>query len=132
MRIATAIISILMSIFVFMQTMLVGGLSDAVGDEASSSSAAGGLLGALLWLVGGALVIAFPAFSMILYGVASLAFFSGAANFPDLGVYGVFSLLFTLMSFIGWRGKKKSDKKKSEQEDLMKQFLEQQTSAAAD
>ena len=132
MRIATAIISILMSVFVFLQTMLVGNLSSAIGDEASSTSAALGLLGGLIWLVGGALVIAFPAFSMVLYGVASILFFSGGANFPDLQVYGVFSLVFLAMSFFGWRGKKKADKKKNEQEELMKRFLEQQTSGAVD
>lgn len=127
MRVATAIISILMSIFVFLQTMLVGGLSDAVGDEASSTAAALGLLGGLLWLVGGALVFAFPAISMVLYVIATLVFFGGAANFSDLGVYGGISIAFAIMSFLGWRGKKKADKKKDEQDALMKQFLEQQT-----
>lgn len=132
MRIATAIISILMSIFVFLQTMLVGGLSDATGDKESSSAAALGLLGALIWLVAGALVIGFPRISMIMFAIASVAFFAGAASFPDLGVYGAFSLAFTVMSFLGWRGKKKSDTQKREQETLMREFLLQQTGKPAE
>lgn len=131
MRIATGILSIIMSIVVFLQTAIVGGLSDAVGDEDSSSAAAVGLLGGFLWLVSGALVFAFPAISMILYIVASVLFFAGTADFPDLGIYGVVSLAFAVMSFLGWRGKKKADKKKNEQEALMRLFLEQQTANPA-
>ncbi len=132
MRIATAIISSLMSVLVFFQTMLVGGLSEVAGDEAAGSAAAIGLLGSLIVLLSGALVISFPRASMIMFVIAAIAFFSGASSFPDLGVYGFFTSGFALMSFIGWRGKRKSDAKKRDQEALMQQFLMQQTARAGD
>lgn len=119
MRIATMIITIVMSIFLFLQAMIVGIGSDLSENEDMGAAGGAGLFGALLLFIGGALVLAFPAVSMVLYGLAAAIMLAvgipNSAEYGDLQVWGYFSIAFTVMAFLGWRGKKKADVEKREE-----------------
>lgn len=112
MRIATLVLGLVLSFGLFMQSLLVNGLSDAVNDEASEVAGALGLLAAFLWLVAAAVVIPAPRAAMALYLVAAVTCFAGASDFPDLAVWGVLSLGLAVFALFGWRGKRKADAEK--------------------
>lgn len=119
MRIATMIITIVMSIFLFLQAMLAGISSDLSENESMGAAGAAGLFGALLLFIGGAMVLAFPLVSMVFYGLAAAIMIAvgipNSAEYGDLQIWGYFSVVFTLMAFLGWRGKRKADAEKLEE-----------------
>jgi hypothetical protein len=101
----------------FLQTVLVTGLSSAADDEDTAGAGSVGVLMSFMWLVACALVLAFPMASMIIFGLAGLLGIAVGASseFADLVVWGIISLVLALMSFFGWRGKKR-DKAAAEAE----------------
>lgn len=113
MRIATMIITIIMSIFLFFQAFIAGIGSDISENEDMGAAGGAGLVGSLLWFIGGALVLAFPQVSMVLYGLAAAIMLAvgipNAEHYGDLQVWGYFSLIFVAMAYLGWRGKRKAD-----------------------
>lgn len=108
MRIATLIVGLLVGVMLIFQTMVAGTFS-AEGSDTSGAAAAGFVM-ALLWLLGSALVIAFPRVSMVLYGISALlGLFTPTGQFADLRFHGFVAIALTVMAFLGWRGKKKHD-----------------------
>ncbi len=107
MRIAVLIISLLLGLLLFVQSIIVytsGNLSKA---EDLAGGGAIGLVAALLWLLGGALVIAFPAVSAGIFTLAGLlSLLGGAAGFTDLYGWAVVAFVLAVMSWFGHRGKK--------------------------
>lgn len=120
MRIAVLIIGLLLGLLIFLQTAILGTLSSAVGEEATESAAAVGVLVALLWLIGSALVMPWPLFSVFAFAIAGLLGFAVSGDFPDMGVWGGISLVLAVMSFFGWRGKKKDAREKAEERQLQR------------
>ena len=90
MRVATLIIGLMLVLGLFFQSVLVGGLSEVAGDENSSSAAAVGVLMALIWIFGCALVIPLPRIAGILFVLAGVLGFAASVEFPDLGVWAAF------------------------------------------
>ncbi len=121
MRVATLIIGLMLVLGLFFQSVLVGGLSEVAGDENSSSAAAVGVLMALIWICGCALVIPLPRIAGSLFVLAGVLGFAASAEFPDLGVWGGISMVLALFSFLGWRGKRKSDRRERERDELIRQ-----------
>lgn len=119
MRIATMIITIIMSIFLFFQAMVAGIGSELSENEDMGAAGGAGVFGALLWFIGGALVLAFPQVSMVLYGLAAAMMLiigiPNAEHYGDLQIWGYFSLVFMVMAYFGWRGKKKDDAEKRDE-----------------
>ena len=132
MRIATLIIGLLWGALIFIQSMAAGVFS-AEGSETSSAASAG-LLVAILWLLASALVIAFPKASIILFGLAALVgIFTDPGAFADLQVHGVASIVMAVLSYFGWRGKKKHDadqkaekQRQVDRDNRLEQLLQQQ------
>jgi hypothetical protein len=54
-------------------------------------------------------VIPFPMVSEIAFVIAGLIGFTASGHSPDLAVWGGISLALALLSFFGWRGKRKGD-----------------------
>lgn len=80
---------------------IASGLGDTRGDDLTGAGALG-LLAALLWLVGAALVMAKPRVSMWLFAAsAPLCVIGAALGFTDLYLWAVAAVLFALGS---WRG----------------------------
>jgi hypothetical protein len=113
MRIAVLILGLILGAVMVFQTLLVTGLSGAVGDEATSTAGVGGILMALLWLIGCALVIPLPLVSTVLFSAAGVIGFALAANFPDLAYWGAASLILAALSLIGWYGKRRGEKREA-------------------
>ena len=110
MRITVLILGLLLGLLMFIQTMLVYGLSSAGNDEASAQAGAVGVLMALLWLVACAFVLPFPLVSVIAFVLAGLFGFAASGEFADLGYWGGASLVLAVLAFLGWRGKRKQDR----------------------
>lgn len=115
MRVTVLILGLLLGVVMFLQTMLVYGLSNAVDDTNSASAGAVGVLMALMWLVACAFVMPLPMVSVIVFAIASLFGFAAAGEFPDLGIWGGISLVLAVLSFFGWRGKRKDTRERQEE-----------------
>ena len=104
------VLSLVLTIVVFIQSCAVAFGGSLTEDEDMAGGGGIGILVALLWIVGAGLVIGLPRAAMWVFGVA--AFFgllgSTAGGFPDLWIWTVVSVIFSLMS---WRGIKEKQKK---------------------
>lgn len=135
---ATLIISLLLSIVVFVQSCAAGvggSLGKELGQSAAEkadaeklSGAAGfGVLGGLLWIVGAGLVMPKPRISMWLYGVAALLLLgAGASGYSDAYIWAVASAAFAAMS---WRGV--TEKERAEERGRARYQADLTTAAAA-
>jgi hypothetical protein len=113
MRLATLIISLVLMLVAGVQSCAVvagGSLAEdlstvAEEQEAGSALAAAGafgLLGALSWLVAGALVMGRPRASMWIFGGSTLLWLiAGSSGFADAWFWLIASVIFSIMS---WRG----------------------------
>lgn len=113
MRIATLILSIVVFGIISFQScaaFALGGLADSLANDQGerATSGAGGIFVAIVTLVALAFVWSYPFVSMILYIVAALlAFATASMGFPDMNVWGFVLLVLTVLSFFGWREKRK-------------------------
>ena len=108
MRIATLIIALMMMVIVGVQSCAVylgGGLTQQQG---LSQSGAVGLVVALLFLVGGAFVLAFPLVSLASFALAALMTLVGwNSGFSDMKIWFFVCLILAVMSFFGFREKRR-------------------------
>lgn len=113
MRVAVLILGLLLGLLMFFQTFLVYALSGATSQHDTSEAGAIGLFMAILWLVACALVIPIPVVSTIVFVVAGLLGFAAASSseFSDLGIWGGVSLILAALSFVGWLGKRRGERK---------------------
>ncbi len=120
MRVATLVIGLILVIGLFIQSVLISGLSDMANDEDTGTAAAVGVLMALIWVFGCALVIPAPRVAMILFALAGVVGFAASGNFPDLAFWGGVSFVLALFSLLGWRGKRKTDRREEERDALIR------------
>ena len=122
MRIATLIISLIVSVFLTVQSfavMAAGGISSSFSDNAADKAAgedlsdggAAGIWTAIFWVIAAGFVLAKPKVSMWLFGIASLFCVAGAATseFSDLWIYAVISAAFCAASRAGIKEKANKD-----------------------
>jgi hypothetical protein len=125
MRIATLIISLIVSIFLTIQSfaiMAAGGISSSLSDNAAdkaagenlSSGGAAGIWAAIFWVVGAGFVLVKPKVSMWIFGASAVICVIGAASseFSDLWIYAVISAAFCAASRAGVKEKAKQDEEK--------------------
>ena len=137
MRIATLVISLVLSMVVFLQSCAAG-VGGSLGESFSETEAerkaaedlsgAGGLglFAALLWVVGAGLVIAVPKASIWIFGIAALFLIGAGANgYTDAYIWAVASAIFALMS---WRGV--GEKREKEEQDKARYQADIATAAA--
>lgn len=108
MRITVLILSLLLGVIMFIQTVLVSGLGSMADDEGTQQSGAVGLFMSLLWLIAAAFVMPFPMVAVIAFAIAGLLGFAASGDFADLAVWGGISIVLALLSLLGWRGKRKA------------------------
>lgn len=121
MRIATLIISLIVTLFLTLQSLavmaagsLVSGFSDTAAEKSEgenmSASGAMGLVAAILWTVGAGFVLMKPKVSKWIFIVATPNCVLGAAaGFSDLWFYTAVSVVFALMSHFGIKEKARKD-----------------------
>lgn len=109
MRIAVLIIGLLLGLLMFMQSFTIMALGGAIGSD--DPSGALGVMVAVLWLIGCGFVIGFPRTSTILFVVAAVLAIATGANtdYSDMTMWGFVSIGLAVMSFFGWRGKKRDE-----------------------
>jgi hypothetical protein len=133
MRIAVLIIGLMLTIGLFIQSLLIAALSDAANSEHDGADGGTGMVMALMWLVACGLVIPFPLVSVVLFAVAGLigVVSAGPLDFPDLAVWGVVSFVLAVFSIFGWRGKIKKERKEAARDAAHAQSLAAQQQMAA-
>lgn len=118
MRIAVLIIGLLLGAFMFMQSAVLA----VAGDTDISAGGAIGLIVAFCWLICCALVLSFPLVSTIGFVVSAFfAMIAATTGFSDMWLWCAVSVALALMSFFGWKGKKRSDREKSIERDRQNQ-----------
>ena len=131
MRIAVLIIGLVLTFGLFIQAFLVYGLSGAFDQEESAQAGAVGVLMALMWLISCGLVIPLPRAAMTLFAIAGLLGFAASGDFPDLAIWGGASLALAVMSYFGFRGKRKAERKEAERDAMMRELLQHREATAA-
>lgn len=114
MRITVLILGLLLGAIMFIQTVLVAGLSSAGGDKATSDAGSIGGVVALLWLIACAFVIPFPLVSVVSFALSALFAFGAAAtsDYRDMYIWGSVAVVLMILSFFGWLGKRKERRAK--------------------
>ena len=109
MRIATMIISLILMLVVGAQSCAVSLGDAALQTKAAEQGGPIGLFMAFLFLIGGAFALAFPLVSVLAFFFAGIIGLAGGAStsFSDLTIWGVVSLILTVLSYFGWREKRK-------------------------
>jgi hypothetical protein len=105
LRIATAIIALILMIPVGLQscTAAVGGSMSE--NQGLSGAGAVGILVAFLFLIGGAFAIGIPMVSVVVFAIAGFfALIAGfSSEFKDLGIWGFVALILAVLSYFGHR-----------------------------
>jgi hypothetical protein len=117
MRIAVLILGLVLGVIMFFQTFLVtslSGLSKTPGATYSAGSI--GLVMAVLWLIGVALVIPVPLVSVVAFVLAGILGYANSTHFSDLAVWGGASIILAVLSLIGWFTKRRGTRRQEERE----------------
>lgn len=130
MRIAVLIIGLLLSVALFLQSLAGNALTSIAEDEGGQEATAIGVFVALIWVVGSAFVIAKPRISMVLFAVSALIAVGGWSDFPDLKFWSGVAVFLAVLSYLGYRGKRKQEAKEAERDATMQQLLANQTAIA--
>jgi hypothetical protein len=110
LRLATMILALVLMIPVFLQSCAAS-IGGSLGDDEDLSGAAGlGIFTAFLFLLGGALVLAFPRVATGLFITAAVFAFIGAAaaQFTDLYVWGIVAIVLAAMAYFGHRKRRQA------------------------
>jgi hypothetical protein len=109
LRLATTIISLILMVGVGFQSCAVT-VGAALGeDEQLAGGAATGVFVAFLFLIGGAFAIGYPMVSLVTFVLAGVfALIAGIiTEFKDLAFWGGVAFVLAVLSFFGWREKRK-------------------------
>jgi hypothetical protein len=114
LRIATLVISLVLTFLVGLQSCAVYGLSSVAGQQSAAGGGAVGVLVALLYLLGAAFVLGLPTVSTVCFALAGLFGIAVGMNsaFKDLPIWGAVGLILAGMSFFA-RGRKRRGQKSS-------------------
>lgn len=112
MRIAAMILGLVLSVAWFAQAMLVYVAANVADDEAISQGSAVGVVGAFLLFLGGAFALGLPRVAAVLFVGSSLFAVMGASGgeYGDLWVWAVVGFSLAAMAFLGYRGKRRSER----------------------
>jgi hypothetical protein len=133
MRIATLIVGLVLTIGLFVQSLLVSAGSSITSDKSTEGAAGWGLIASLGFLIASALVIAKPRFSLWTFVVCSaICFIAGASTaFRDLIFWG---FVAAVLAFMSWRGsieKRRRDAKEAERDAAVAALLQRQSETQA-
>ncbi len=136
MRVAVMVISLVLMLVIVFQSLasaLGGGLSSNAADKAGfSEGAVAGFCVAFLFLLGDAFAIGLPRTATVMFLIAGIVGLAagGSTKYHDLSVWGVIALALSVMSFIGWRGKRRAQIKERARDEQMTRLLAERDSPA--
>jgi hypothetical protein len=118
MKIAIGIISLGWMVMVFFQSCAAG-IGGSLGDDAVTSSASSiGIIGAITFLIGGALSFAVPLGASIVFFLGSAVLLNvDVGDFKDLQFHGYVMLVFGVLSFVTWYRNRKTQKRSANSEE---------------
>lgn len=126
MRIAVLILGLILGAALFLQSLLGNMVSNAADNQEAVSATSAGVFLAAAWLVASAIVIPLPRVAMILFFLGALWGAGFTADFPDLAFWAGVSVFLGILSFFGWRGKRRADIKERTRDDWMRQMAANQ------
>ncbi len=107
MRVAVLILGLVISVFSGLQSCAVH-LGGRLADSATNTGAgAVGILISMLFLIGSALVLAFPLAAQFCFVCAGLLAILNWSNFPDMKFWFAVALVLSMMSYYGRKELKK-------------------------
>ena len=117
MRVAVLILGLVFSFVVGIQSLIVAALEGAGHTPDEQRGGAVGIVVALCMLVGAAFALGLPRVAMAAFLVAAglAALGAGTSAFSDLWAWAGLCALFALMSYGGYRGKRKHKHDESRQ-----------------
>ena len=103
------ILSLILMLLVGFQSCAVSLGDAALGEPAKTQGGALGILMALLFLVGGAFALGYPLVSLAAFVISGIVGITAGAStsFGDLAIWGWISLALAVLSFFGWREKRR-------------------------
>jgi hypothetical protein len=109
LRIATMILGLILMVIVGLQSCAVSFGGAIAQQQKAEEGGAIGIFIALLFLVGSAFALAFPLVSLVAFLLGGLFGLAAGATTPfeDLTIWGIVSLVLAILSFFGWREKRK-------------------------
>lgn len=133
MRIAVLIIGLVLMLGLFFQSLTINVLGDVANDEDISGAGAIGVFVALLWLIAIAVVIPKPRISVGIFVAGGLLALLGGTTteFSDLIIWAVISFFLAVLSYFGYRGKRKLELKEATRDAQLQQSLAAQQQMAA-
>ncbi|MGN6486158.1 MAG: hypothetical protein ACTHMX_17340, partial [Thermomicrobiales bacterium] len=110
MRIAALIVGLLVSLWVFFESMLVGSLFHAFGARHEAEIIAIGLIIGIVGLVASALVFVLPQWAMVLFAGCGVCSFLVArnTNHGNQWTAGALFLLVAVFAWFGWQEKREN------------------------
>lgn len=99
------IISLVLTLVVALQSCTIVAAGSLAQDRDMSGGGAGGILVALLFVIGGAFAMGLPKISTLAFMLAAvLGFVVGAqGRFTDMTIWGVVAVILAVMSYFGDR-----------------------------
>jgi hypothetical protein len=103
------ILSLILMLVVGLQSCAVSVGDAALNEPTKTQGGAIGILIAFLFLIGGAFALVFPLVSLVAFVLAGIVGLSSGTttSFGDLTIWGWVSLVLAVLSFFGWREKRK-------------------------
>lgn len=138
MRLASMILGLMLSAWCFFEAFLVSLLDTnsvlSADDKDMAAAAGGGLVTALIGALASALAIAFPLASTCLFSFAgAVSLITASMGYENHWGYGPILFVLAIMSFFGWRGKRKQDREREDErirqhqrDQMLVQMMQQQ------
>ena len=114
MRIAVLILGLILMIPMAMQSLAAYSLASLAGDENLIAVSFLGLVVALLWLIGAAIVLPAPRASAVVFGLAMAIAYLISGTYGDMLIWGTISLALMIMSYLGHRQKAREDRRRAD------------------
>ncbi|MDD3783244.1 MAG: hypothetical protein ACOX46_11965 [Limnochordia bacterium] len=110
MKVASGILSLVLSLVIFLQSCTVSMGGAILAEEGTQQGGAVGLLVAFLFLVGGAFAFGVPKVSLVVMALAGLLGMAAGATTPykDLTIWGGVALALAVLNLFAGRKRKDS------------------------
>lgn len=119
MRITVLILALVLMIPMAMQSLAAYSLARLTGDENLIAVCFLGLVVALLWVIGAAIVLPAPRASAVVFGLAMAIAYLISGIYGDMLIWGTISLALMIMAYMGHRQKAREDRRRADLEAVL-------------
>jgi amino acid transporter len=121
MRIAVMVIGVPLALLIFLQGCTAG-VAEDVGN-AEEKVGGWGIIVGFAYLLGSALVVAFPLAAAVIFGLTGLVAIAVAVGtaYGDMWIWGAIAFVLAGMAFLGRRGKRQAEQRAADQAALVRE-----------